>query len=31
MRFTRRSAVFTTAIALFTGLGVGQAWLQSLA
>jgi DNA-binding beta-propeller fold protein YncE len=31
MRFTRRSVVITTAIALFAGLGVGQAWLQSQA
>ena len=31
MRFTRRSAIITTAIALFAGLGVGQAWLQSQA
>jgi DNA-binding beta-propeller fold protein YncE len=31
MRFTRRSAVIVTAIALFTGLGIGQAWLQNLA
>ena len=31
MRFTRRSALVATAIALFAGLGIGQAWLQNLA
>ena len=31
MRFTRRSAVIATAIALFAVLGVGQAWLQNVA
>jgi hypothetical protein len=31
MRFTRRSAVIATAIALFAVLGVGQAWLQNIA
>jgi len=31
MTFTRRRAVIATAIALFAGLGLGQAWLQNLA
>ena len=31
MRITRRSAVIATAIALFAGLGIGQAWLQNVA